>query len=51
VYDTESGKQLAEYRASLSDFGMGLAVYTPDVFTFLGSDEDGKMQLQRGSPN
>jgi hypothetical protein len=51
VYDTESGKQLAEYRASLSDFGMGLATYSSGVFTFLGSDEDGKMQLQRASPN
>jgi hypothetical protein len=51
VYDIESGKQLAEYRASLSDFGMGFATYAPDAFIFLGSDQDGKMQLQRGSPN
>jgi hypothetical protein len=51
VYDAESGKLVAEYQASRSDFGLGLATYAPDVFTFLGSDENGKMQLQRGSPN
>lgn len=51
IYDTGSGKQLAQYQASVSDFGLGLATYEPDVFTFLGADEKGKMQLQRGSPH
>jgi hypothetical protein len=51
IYDTANGRQLAQYQASVSDFGLGLATYEPDVFTFLGADEKGKMQLQHGTPN
>jgi hypothetical protein len=49
VFDPQSGKKLAEYFHQNWEIGTALACYTPDEFTFISSDEQGKMQLVHAS--
>jgi hypothetical protein len=50
VYDVHSGKEVARYHHQSFEIGNALACYSPDdTFTFISSDESGKMLLVRAS--
>jgi hypothetical protein len=49
VYDIQTGKEIAEYHHENWKIGVGLACYSPDSFTFISSDENGKMRLVTAS--
>jgi hypothetical protein len=50
VYDVHTGKKMAAYFHQNFEIGNALACYSPDdTFTFISSDESGKMLLVRAS--
>jgi hypothetical protein len=49
VYDIQTGKEIAEYHHESWQIGVGLACYSPETFTFISSDENGKMRLVTAS--
>lgn len=49
VYDIQTGTEIAEYHHENWQIGTALACYSPETFTFISSDENGKMRLVTAS--
>jgi len=49
VYDIQTEKEIAEYHHENRQIGVAWACYSPDTFTFISSDENGKMRLVTAS--
>ncbi len=51
VYDAQTGDFLAQYHHENWQIGTAWACFSPDSFTFISSDENGKMRLVKAGAN